>query len=116
MNQGEKTSKLRCPSTGYCWRDGRRKCYYGVEVAVFCHSRDPLDKTTVPSAKLPPLGAEVCRATHRSVNADVNGAVNVWNVAVNRFPRVLSTDEMGTSGSGVLADPLLYRWNYAKWQ
>ena len=48
MNREEKMSNLRCPSTGYCWWDGRRKCYYGVEVAVFCHSRDPLDSLNCP--------------------------------------------------------------------
>lgn len=31
-------SELRCPSSGYCWRDGRRKCPSGVEAAVKCHS------------------------------------------------------------------------------
>ena len=33
MKYPERThSKLRCPSTGYCWRDGRHKCV----VALSC--------------------------------------------------------------------------------
>ena len=61
-------------------------------------------------------GLMVCRDKHRSLNADVNGAVNLLNVAVNRFPSVLSTDVVGTSGSRLLAEPTLLRWNYNEWQ
>jgi len=60
-------------------------------------------------------GLVVCSTTHRSVNADVNGAVNIWNVAVNRFPESLA-QTLGTSGSGMLAHPSLLRWNYNEWQ
>jgi len=58
-------------------------------------------------------GLMVCRKAHKSINADVNGAVNILNVAVNGTP-VLSTD-LGFSGSKVLADPLLLRWNNHEW-
>ena len=60
-------------------------------------------------------GLMVCRERHKSINADVNGAVNILNVAVNRFPKVLSTDKQETSGSRLLAEPLLLRWNYNEW-
>jgi putative transposase len=59
-------------------------------------------------------GLMVCREKHQSINADVNGAVNILNVAVNR-PPVLSTDS-GVSGSRLLAKPLLLRWNYNEWR
>lgn len=61
-------------------------------------------------------GLMVCHTTHRSVNADVNGAVNIRNVAVNRFPVSLAQSTLGTSGSGLLAEPLLLRWNYNEWR
>ena len=61
-------------------------------------------------------GLMVCHEKHRSLNADVNGAVNILNVAVNRFPSVLSTDVVGTSGSRLMAEPMLLRWNYNEWQ
>jgi len=57
----------------------------------------------------------ICREKHQSINADVNGAVNILNVAVKRFPRVLSTDKEETSGSRLMAQPLLLRWNYNEW-
>ena len=59
-------------------------------------------------------GLMVCRETHRSVNADVNGAVNILNVAVNRFPASLAQIK-GTSGSGLLEEPLMRRWSYNEW-
>jgi len=61
-------------------------------------------------------GLMVCREKHRSINADVNGAVNILNVAVNRLPSVLSTDMEETSGSRLMAEPTLLRWNYNAWQ
>ncbi|MCJ7632844.1 RNA-guided endonuclease TnpB family protein, partial [Candidatus Bathyarchaeota archaeon] len=61
-------------------------------------------------------GLMVCPQFHASVNADVNGAVNVWNVAVNRFPQSLAQTERKFSGSGLLAEPLLLRWNYNEWK
>jgi len=61
-------------------------------------------------------GLMVCHEKQQSINADVNGAVNILNVAVKRFPSVLSTNKMETSGSGLLAEPLLLRWNYNEWQ
>lgn len=45
-------------------------------------------------------GSMVCSEKHRSINADVNGAVNVSNVAVNRSPSVLSTDKGGPAVAG----------------
>jgi putative transposase len=59
-------------------------------------------------------GLIVCKKTHQSINADVNGAVNIMKVAVNRPLTVLSTLS-GTSGSRAMADPLLLRWNYNEW-
>jgi putative transposase len=59
-------------------------------------------------------GLMVCRKKHQSINADVNGAVNILNVAVNRT-LVLSTD-FGFSGSRLMAEPLLLRWNYNEWR
>jgi len=61
-------------------------------------------------------GLMVCLSAHRSVNADVNGSVNIKNVAVNRFPVSLAQSMLGTSGSGLLAEPLLLRWNYNEWK
>ena len=59
-------------------------------------------------------GLIVCKETHQSINADVNGAINIMKVAVNRPLTVLSTLS-GASGSRVMADPLLLRWNYNEW-
>ena len=59
-------------------------------------------------------GLIVCKETHQSINADVNGAINIMKVAVNRPLSVLSTLS-GASGSRVMADPLLLRWNYNEW-
>jgi len=59
-------------------------------------------------------GLVVCSRAHQSINADVNGAVNILKVAANRSP-VLSTPA-GTSGSGLLAEPLLLRWNRHEWR
>jgi len=59
-------------------------------------------------------GLVVCREKRRIVNADVNGAVNILNVAVER-PPVRSIDAEA-SGSGLLAQPLLLRWNYNEWR
>jgi len=61
-------------------------------------------------------GLMVCPEKHMSVNADVNGAVNVLNVAVHRFPVSLAQSTLGTSGSRLLAEPLLLRWNYNEWK
>ena len=61
-------------------------------------------------------GLVVCKETHRSINADVNGAANIMKVAVNRpLSSVLSTLPEGASGSGLMAQPLLLRWNYDEW-
>ena len=62
-------------------------------------------------------GLMVCRERHKSINADVNGAVNILNVAVKRSPPVLSTNtKRETSGSRLMAQPLLLRWNYHEWR
>jgi len=34
-----KPKSLRCPSSGFCWRDMRHRCWHGIEVAVFCHEQ-----------------------------------------------------------------------------
>jgi putative transposase len=61
-------------------------------------------------------GLMVCKETHQSINADVNGAANIMKVAVNRpLSSVLSTLSKGASGSGLMAQPLLLRWNYYEW-
>ena len=60
-------------------------------------------------------GLMVCHEKHWSINADVNGAVNILNVAVKRSPQALITDREETSGSGLLAEPLLLRWNNHEW-
>jgi len=61
-------------------------------------------------------GLTVCRHMHRSLNADVNGAVNLLKVAVNRFPSAsISAGGGDASGSGLMAEPLLLRWNYHEW-
>jgi putative transposase len=60
-------------------------------------------------------GLMVCKEAHRSINADVNGAVNILQVAVNRPLTVLSTLS-GASGSRLMAEPLLLRWNYDEWR
>ncbi len=59
-------------------------------------------------------GLIVCKTMHQSVNADVNGAVNIGNVAVNRFPQSFA-QIVGTSSSALLAECLLLRWNYNEW-
>lgn len=61
-------------------------------------------------------GLMVCPEKHQSINADVNGAVNILYVAMNRFPSVLHTNEREISGSRLLAEPLLLRWNYNEWK
>jgi putative transposase len=62
-------------------------------------------------------GLTVCSEVHRSLNADVNGAVNLLKVAVNRFPSslVLGVEGRDASGSGLMAEPLLLRWNLHEW-
>ena len=60
-------------------------------------------------------GLMVCKELNQSVNADVNGAVNILNVAVDRFP-VSFAQTVGTSGSGHLEMPLMLRWSYDEWR
>jgi putative transposase len=60
-------------------------------------------------------GLTICPTFHVSINADVNGSVNIGKVAVNRFPLSV-TQSKGTSSSRHLAMPLLLRWNYNEWQ
>jgi transposase len=55
----------------------------------------------------------VCHEKHRSLNADVNGAANILKVAVET-PPVRST-YVEVSSSGLVAQPLLLRWNYNEW-
>jgi putative transposase len=61
-------------------------------------------------------GLMVCPQSHMSVNADVNGALNIWNVAADRFPQSLAQTERKFSGSTLLAECLLLRWNYNEWK
>lgn len=61
-------------------------------------------------------GLVLCKEMHKSINADVNGAVNILKVAVKRpFSTVLSTLVDWVSGSRLMAQPLLLRWNYNDW-
>lgn len=61
-------------------------------------------------------GLMVCKATRQSINADLNGAVNIMKVAVNRpLSSALIKLAEGASGSGLMAQPLLLRWNYNEW-
>ncbi|MCL4518166.1 MAG: transposase, partial [Thaumarchaeota archaeon] len=62
-------------------------------------------------------GLMVCKETHQSINADVDGAVNILKVVVKRpLSTVLSTLSNGASGSRLMAQPLLLRWNYNLWR
>jgi len=45
----------------------------------------------------------VCPSFHQYINADVNGPVNIGNVAVDRFLHPAQIAERVTSGSGLLA-------------
>ena len=54
-------------------------------------------------------GLHVCRKVHRSTNADVNGAANILQVAANR------TLKRETSGSRLMAQPLMLKWEYHRW-
>ena len=70
--------------------------------------------TMHPNARVK-RGLYVCRTNHIAINADVNGSLNMdMNVAVDR-PPVRSTNEKVDSGSRLLAQPLLLRWNYNVW-
>jgi len=61
-------------------------------------------------------GLYICPVKHMAINADVNGSMNMdMNLAVDR-PPVRSTNEMVDSGSGLLAQPLLLRWDYNVWK
>lgn len=61
-------------------------------------------------------GLHVCKEVHRSTNADVNGAANISlqqeQVAVNRS----LAKERETSGSRLMAQPLMLRWEYHRWR
>jgi putative transposase len=57
-------------------------------------------------------GLIVCKEYSKSINADVNGAVNILKVAMNRS----LSERTEISGSGVMAHPLLLRWNYNEWK
>jgi putative transposase len=61
-------------------------------------------------------GLMVCKETHQSINADVNGAVNILKVAAKRPLSALRTELSGASGSRAMASPLLLRWNYNEWR
>jgi putative transposase len=54
-------------------------------------------------------GLHVCSQVHKSINADVSGAYNIYNIAVNR------SLEVETSGSRLMAQPLMLRWEYHQW-
>lgn len=61
-------------------------------------------------------GLMVCHEKHQNTNAEVNGAINILNVAVNKFPSIFSTHKEETSGSRLMAQPLLFRWNHHEWR
>lgn len=52
-------------------------------------------------------GLYICKKRDKAINADLNGARNIFNVAVN---------PTRDSGSGPVAEPLLLRWNYNEWR
>jgi putative transposase len=54
-------------------------------------------------------GLHVCSQVHKSINSDVSGAYNIYNVAMNR------SLEVETSGSRLMAQPLMLRWEYHQW-
>jgi putative transposase len=57
-------------------------------------------------------GLHVCSQVHKSINADVSGAYNIYEkVAVNRT--LFKGRE--TSGSRLMAQPLMLRWEYHQW-
>jgi hypothetical protein len=58
-------------------------------------------------------GLTICRYVHRSFNVGVNSAFDFLKVAVSRFASVaISAGGWDTSDSGLMAEPLLLRWNY----
>lgn len=59
-------------------------------------------------------GLHVCHESHTSTNADVSGAYNLYNVAVNRT-FVPEHTRIESSGSRHLAMPLMLRWEYHQW-
>jgi transposase len=61
-------------------------------------------------------GLVVCPCAHRSINADADGCVNIWNAAVGGFALSLAQSMLGICGSGLLAEPLPLRWNYDEWK
>jgi hypothetical protein len=53
------------------------------------------------------------------INADVCGAANIWNVAVKGelLPSTTTTTTARLSSSSrVMANPLVLRWDYARWK
>lgn len=57
-------------------------------------------------------GLYFCRYNNVVTNADVNGAYNIYNVAVYGS---LCPEKERSSGSGALASPLMLRWEYHRW-
>lgn len=59
-------------------------------------------------------GLHFCKHRNVVTNADVNGAYNMYNVAVYGSLCPENTVS-GSSGSGDLASPLMLRWEYHQW-
>jgi putative transposase len=58
-------------------------------------------------------GLHICHERHEIINADVSGAYNLYNVAVNGSICLNTGNE--SNGSRVLANPLMLRWEYHRW-
>jgi putative transposase len=59
-------------------------------------------------------GLHICHEKHNVINADVSGAYNLHNVAVYGSLCPEHT-KLESSGSRVLAGPLMLRWGYHQW-
>jgi len=57
-------------------------------------------------------GLYYCKENNIVINADVSGACNLYNVAVNGSLCPISKE---SSGSRRLAEPLMLRWGYHRW-
>jgi putative transposase len=58
-------------------------------------------------------GLHYCKENRTIINADVSGAYNLYNIAVNGS--LCPDQELESSGSRLLAQPLMLRWEYHQW-
>lgn len=58
-------------------------------------------------------GLHYCKENKTIINADVSGAYNLYNVAVHGS--LCPEQKLESSGSRVLANPLMLRWEYHRW-